>query len=69
MREECAQATNDGAKIIYVDESMFTTANRLTHSFSSKGKNVCIDEIQTSVKALAVVAGISAERGLEAFNI
>jgi hypothetical protein len=69
MKSQVKDSMLKGQKIIYVDEAMFTTATRLTHAYSAVKSNVCVAEVSSSVQALAVVAGISAERGLEAFNI
>jgi hypothetical protein len=43
---------------------MFTTATRLTQAYSSKNTNIVLDEMLMSNKALAVLAGVSAEGGL-----
>ncbi len=58
-----------GRKIIYVDEAIFTTASWLSHAYSAQGTNICVTEVASSVQALAVVAGISVDRGLETFQI
>jgi hypothetical protein len=50
-----------------VDEAMFTTASRLTHAYSTVRKNISISEAITNLKAIAVVAGVSAEAVLETF--
>jgi transposase len=41
----------------------------MTHAYSAKGTNVCVAEVASSVQALAVVAGISLDKGLETFHI
>jgi hypothetical protein len=63
------ESVSKGYKVIYVDEAMFTTATRLTHAYSAQKSNVNIAEVASTVQALAVVAGISSERGLETFYI
>ncbi len=56
-------------KLIYVDEAMFTTASRLTHAYSSRGSNISVSESISNMKALAVLAGVSADTGLETYII
>ncbi len=62
-------ALMEGRKLIFVDEAMFTSASRATVAYAPKNINVFVDEMSTSVKALAVVAGVSSEKGLETFLI
>ena len=52
-----------------MDETMFTTATVLTHAFSSKKKNIEIDQSLMKNEALAVVGGVSAEGGFEAYLV
>ncbi len=67
MKTEVSAALLAGWKLIYVDEAMFTTASRLTHAYSTVRKNISISEAITNLKAIAVVAGVSAEAVLETF--
>ncbi len=48
---------------------MFTTAVRLTHTYTSKNKNIILDEKPCNVESLAVVAGISSDDDLESFIV
>jgi hypothetical protein len=48
---------------------MFTTASKLTHAYSSQRNNIYMNESASNYEALAVVAGISADSGLEVFAI
>ncbi len=48
---------------------MFTTASRMTHAFSSKGMNIVVKEELVTNNALALIGGVSAEKGLEGFLI
>jgi hypothetical protein len=48
---------------------MFTTATVLTHAFSSRKKNIEIDQSLMNNEALAVVGGVSAEGGMEAYLV
>lgn len=47
---------------------MFTTATLPKEAYAAKGE-VCLNEKLASFPAVAVVAGVSAERGLEGFFI
>jgi hypothetical protein len=67
MKSQVQCAVAEGRKLIFVDEAMFTTASRVTLAYAPKNMNVFVDEMSTSVKALAVVAGVSTEKGLETF--
>jgi hypothetical protein len=69
MRQELQQAMIAGKRVIYIDEAMFTTSTLPTRGFAGKNENVVVEEKLISTPALAVVAGVSAERGLEAFHI
>ena len=69
MRQELQQAMIAGKRVIFIDEAMFTTATMPTRGFAGKYENVVVEEKLTSSPALAVVAGVSAERGLEAFHV
>jgi hypothetical protein len=43
MKSELKKALEDGRKLIFVDEAMFTTASRMTHAYSNKRSNVIVD--------------------------
>ena len=67
MKSQLRKALNQGRRIIYVDEAVFTTATLPSKAFALKGQNIELDEKLVSLPALAVVAGVSSEKGLEAF--
>ena len=46
---------------------MFTTAQRLTQAFSNKKINIRVNQLTANNEALAVVAGVSAKVGMEAY--
>ena len=69
MQSEVKQALDLGKKIIFADETMFTTATVLSHAYSHKKSNIEIDQALMNNEALAVVAGVSAEAGLESYMI
>ena len=43
MKINLKEALDYGKKILFIDESMFTTAQRLTHPFSQKRSNIRVD--------------------------
>ena len=69
MKTEIWQAREQGRRIIYADEAMFTTATLPSLRFAAKHHNVALEDKLTSNPALAVVAGVSAGVGLEAHHI
>ena len=69
MKEEVMHAVASGKRIIYTDEAMFTTTTMLSKAYAGKNRNVHIEDKLASSPALAVVAGVSQERGLESHYI
>lgn len=56
-------------KIVFLDETMFTTATVLTHAFSPRKTNIQIDQKLMNNEALAVIAGISSDNGFEGYLV
>ncbi len=48
---------------------MFTTATLTDRGYAAKGHNVSLEEKLVSSPAIAVVAGVSAEKGLEGYYL
>ncbi len=48
---------------------MFTTASRMTVSYSAKRSNIVVKEELIKNNALAVIGGVSAENGMEGYLI
>ena len=69
MFQQVRNAIGSGKRIIFTDEAMFTTATLPDRAYAAKGHNITLEEKLTSSPAVAVVAGVSAEYGLEAFFI
>lgn len=67
MQQQLRKALQEGRRIICVDEAMFTTATLPTKAYATKAMNVVLDESLVSSPAIAVVAGVSAEGGMEGF--
>ena len=66
MKQEVREAIANGKRIIYTDEAMFTTATMLDRSYAGRHQNVTLEDKLASSPALAVLAGVSQEKGLEA---
>jgi hypothetical protein len=69
MKERLDQAKNEGLKIIYVDEAMFTFKTMPAKTWSAPYNNLKIVESQFRMKSQALVCGISEEDGVEHFDI
>ena len=69
MRSEVKDALERNYKLVFVDETMFTTSTVLTHAFSSKKNNIEISQDLMNNEALAVVGGVSADGGLEGYLV
>ena len=54
-----------GFRIIYVDETMVTKSTIATHEWTNKNKNFEIDMKDFGKETVAVLAGISKEKGLD----
>ena len=66
MRAEVESALAQGKRIIFADEAVFTTATLPDRAYAAKKDNLTLEEKLCSSQAVVVVAGVSAERGLEA---
>ena len=69
MIDKVRQALSSGKRVIFSDEAVFTTATLPNRAYAAKKHNVQIEEKLTSSPAVAVVAGVSVEGGLEGYYI
>jgi len=69
MIDQVRQAVSSGKRIIFSDEAVFTTATLPDRAYAAKKHSVHIEEKLASSPAVAVVAGVSVEIGLEAYHI
>jgi hypothetical protein len=67
MRSEIESALAQGKRIIFAAEAMFTTATLPDRAYAARKENVSLEEKLTSSPAIAVVAGVSGQNGLESF--
>ena len=69
MIEQVRQAISAGKRVIFSDEAVFTTATLPDRAYSAKKDSVSLEEKLVSSPAVAVVAGVSVEVGLEAYHL
>ena len=69
MIEQVRQAISSGKRVIFSNEAVFTTATLPDRAYAAKKHSVHIEEKLASSPAVAVVAGVSVEIGLEAYYI
>jgi hypothetical protein len=69
MRELTSAAIDRGAKLIFLDEAVFSPATVLKRSWSALNSNIEIKDLRKKVKTQACIAGISTTVGLESYLI
>ena len=69
MRKQIERARKDGYRIVYIDETMFTRQSIPKKEYSLPHENLTIDKQLVNEKTLAVLAGISKEKGIETYMI
>ena len=67
MRSEVMEALEARKKIIFIDEAMFTYSTNAMLAYAPNRQNICVDEKLSSAPAIAMVAGVSVEAGLESW--
>ena len=58
-----------GYRIIYIDETMFTRKTVPETEWTNKKENMAVDVDRLNEPTLALLCGISKEKGLEHFQI
>ena len=69
VKRQLTRAKNDGYKVIYIDETMFTRKSCSDSEWCRQKENFAIDLAKLEEPTLAVLCGISKEKGLEHFRI
>jgi hypothetical protein len=59
------KAKRIGMKIIYLDETMFTSRTYATHDYGLKHQCIEVDEQDVYISYVCAIAAISAEKGIE----
>ena len=65
MKRKLTQARNDGFRIVYLDETMFTRKTCHQSEWTKKRENMSVDQSKLDEPTIALLCGISKERGIE----
>ena len=69
MKRQLTMARNDGYRIVYLDETMFTRKAVADLEWALPKENVRIDEAKLKEPTLALLSAISKEKGQEHYQI
>ena len=69
MKRQLTRARNDGYRVIYLDETMFTRKTIKAEEWSLPKENFRIDEARLNEPTLAMISAIGRENGRELFKI
>ena len=69
MKRQLTRARNDGFRIIYLDETMFTRKTCPDSEWTKMKSNMRVDTAKLEEPTLALLCGISKERGVEHYQI
>ena len=58
-----------GSKIVFLDETVFTSSTKLNRTWSSKGENIRFSDKRHDFGVFALLGGISTDKGLEEYMI
>ena len=69
IHQEFVEAAANNIKVIHVDEAVFTFSTFRNKSWSSAYSNIGVIDKKVTIKAHAIIAGISEDKGLESYLI
>ena len=69
MKQLMTKARNAGYRFVYIDETMFTRKTVPLMEWTCKHENMTVDQALLNEPTLALLCGISKEKGLEHFQI
>ena len=69
MKRQLTKAKNDGYRIVYLDETMFTRKTVADTEWSRPKENMAVDVKHLEEPTLALLCGISKEKGVEHFRV
>ena len=69
MKRQLTIGKNEGYRVIYIDETMFTRKTLCNEEWTRQKENVQVDLAKLDEPTLAMVCGISMEKGVEHFKI
>ena len=67
MKRLLTRARNDGYRIIYIDETMFTRKTLPEAEWTLPKENMAVDVAKLDEPVLSLLAGISKEKGINHF--
>lgn len=65
MKHQYLHELQQGSKIIFLDEAIFSASTMLTKSWCNAKNNIMLPDRRARLKPYALIAGISADAGLE----
>ena len=69
MKGQLTRAKNDGFRIVYIDETVFTRKTCLDSEWALKNDNMRVNITKIDEPTMALLCGISKENGLEHYMI
>ena len=69
MKEQYESAVSSGAKVIFMDEAVFSPNTMLLRSWAPRNRSIEVEDLRHRLTTQAVIAGISVEQGLESYMI
>ena len=63
MLRALTKAKKEGYRIVYIDETMFTRRSVPTKEYRRRSQNMTVDQALINKPTLALLSGISKERG------
>ena len=69
MKRELTKARNAGYRIVYLDETMITRKTVADAEWSRPKENMAVDVAKLEEPTLALLSGISREKGIEYYQI
>ena len=69
MLRELTKAKKDGYRIVYIDETMFTRKSIPSKEYCLPSQNMMVDQALINEPTLAMLSGISKEKGQETYMI
>ena len=69
MNRDLAKAKKDGYRVVYIDETCFTRKTCPDTEWSLPKENMAVDTAMLDEPTLALLAGVSKEKGTEHFQI
>ena len=69
MKEQYESAVSSGAKVIFLDEAVFSPNTMLLRSWAPRNRSIEVEDLRHRLTTQAVIAGISVEQRLESYMI